>query len=546
MTRPKYLAAVGDLTAGPDVDEGFVADVDGRPYIVVNDRELHEVRTDTLTAMRLAQRHNPDLFVRDGGPVTVGIDEDERPSIRTASLAALRNVATDSATFVTKTNTKSGITITRVPPPKDVVEAVAALTPLPFPPLRGVTEAPTLRPDGTVISDPGYDAATGLYFVDRSGDDAIAPKVRVPDDPTADEIAAARDDLLHLISDFPFVDQASRANYVGCLILSVIRTAIAAPTPLNVFDAPVPGSGKTLLATVAGELALGRTPAMTSVPDDPAEWRKALTAALVEGRGLIVLDNVSGALMSPYMAQMLTERIHSDRLLGTNKTVTVPNNATWICTGNGVALRGDLPRRAIWVRLDPRMARPWERDGFAIDDIETHVAENRPRYLANILTLARAWFAAGQPAPSIKPLGSFTRWSIVIGGILQHVGVEGFMDNAEAAWDEGDGEVTDMTSLLQTIREWRGGCSTPAFKVSELAEKFEPGLQDRGRWLDLLPPEWTAAADGRGAALNRKIGDTFRAIAGRRWDEHGLRIVKSEKKDRTKAVLWVVETDDPS
>lgn len=33
-----------------------------------------------------------------------------------------------------------------------------------FPPLTGVLEAPTLRPDGSVLDAAGYDAATGLYL----------------------------------------------------------------------------------------------------------------------------------------------------------------------------------------------------------------------------------------------------------------------------------------------------------------------------------------------------------------------------------------------
>lgn len=518
-----------------------------RPVIIVNNRELHEVRSDTAAAMSAAQAECPELFVRDGSPVVVSIDEDEQPKIRDASIAALRNTATDAATFVTRNVKATGeISIKSVSPPRDVVEAVAALTPLPFPPLRSVVEAPTLRTDGTVISAAGYDTATGVYFADRTGDQAIAPRVTIPQDPGPDEVDAARDDLLHLLSDFPFVDQASRANMLALLVLAVIRSAVDGATPLHVLDAPTPGTGKSLLAAITGILALGRVPEMQSVPDDPAEWRKMLTSALVEGQRLVILDNVSGGLASPYLAQVLTERAHADRRLGTNSTVRVPNWATWMCTGNGVALRGDLPRRAVWVRLDPRTARPWDRDGFRYPDIVAHALGNRPRYLSAVLTMARGWFSAGQPAPALKPLGSFERWAIVVGGILEFAGVNGFMANAAEAWAEGDGETTDMGALLAKVQEWRAGCSTNVFRVSDLAEKFSPDLTDRREWLDVCPPEWTQAADGKGAGLNRKIGEHFKTIAGRRWDDTGLRIVKSAKKDRNKVVLWEVTSDDVS
>src|SRR5690606_3990739 len=30
--------------------------------------------------------------------------------------------------------------------------------------LRGIIEAPTMRPDGSILSEPGYDPATGIYL----------------------------------------------------------------------------------------------------------------------------------------------------------------------------------------------------------------------------------------------------------------------------------------------------------------------------------------------------------------------------------------------
>ena len=65
--------------------------------------------------------------------------------------------------------------------------------------LRAVISAPTLRGDGSVISEPGFDARTGLLLVtDRLWRG-------IPDKPTRRDAAAAIDVLVKPISEFPYV-----------------------------------------------------------------------------------------------------------------------------------------------------------------------------------------------------------------------------------------------------------------------------------------------------------------------------------------------------
>jgi hypothetical protein len=51
-----------------------------------------------------------------------------------------------------------------VSPPKVLAQNILATPDLPFPPLRGIVEVPVLRPDGSILADPGYDPATKLYY----------------------------------------------------------------------------------------------------------------------------------------------------------------------------------------------------------------------------------------------------------------------------------------------------------------------------------------------------------------------------------------------
>jgi putative DNA primase/helicase len=64
----------------------------------------------------------------------------------------------------------------------------------------GIVNAPTLRPDCSIISDPGYDAATDLFF-DPLGVDFPA----IPSRPTREEALAALTLIENLIGTFPFV-----------------------------------------------------------------------------------------------------------------------------------------------------------------------------------------------------------------------------------------------------------------------------------------------------------------------------------------------------
>jgi hypothetical protein len=70
--------------------------------------------------------------------------------------------------------------------------------------LRGIIEAPILRPDGTLLQTPGYDSATGLFFHSEEN------WPLVPDQPTRAQAQAAVRTLLEPFSEFPFVDDSAR------------------------------------------------------------------------------------------------------------------------------------------------------------------------------------------------------------------------------------------------------------------------------------------------------------------------------------------------
>jgi hypothetical protein len=150
---------------------------------------------------------------------------------------------------------------------------------------------PTLRPDGTVIQNPGYDQRTGLLF---APDGKYPP---IPEEPTRDDAIGAATHLLDVVCDFPFKGADHQSVWLAMVLTLVGRSAIRGPCPMFVIDANCPGTGKSLLADVAGMIAYGdRMPRKPWPVADDNEVRKTITSVAMEGLSSVLWDNVGGEL----------------------------------------------------------------------------------------------------------------------------------------------------------------------------------------------------------------------------------------------------------
>src|SRR5262245_18836922 len=124
--------------------------------------------------------------------------------------------------------------------PKDVAETYLQLEgKWQLPVLTRIITAPTIRPDGSIFEEPGYDEATGLLFEPQG---VTVP--RVPPTPAVFDVAAAVTILLELLKTFPFVDEPSRAVAISAILTSLVRPSLPS-APLHAFTAPIRGSGKS-------------------------------------------------------------------------------------------------------------------------------------------------------------------------------------------------------------------------------------------------------------------------------------------------------------
>jgi hypothetical protein len=230
----------------------------------------------------------------------------------------------------------------------------------------------------------------------------------VPDRPSQDQALQALAKITDLLSGFPFADEASRSVAASGIITPLVRKACRA-VPLHCYSAPKMASGKTLLATLAGYVASGRSPVLMSQADDPAEEQKRLLAVLIEGQNVVCIDNIERTLKSDSLCTILTEPVFSGRLLGANRTVRASCAATFFATGNNLAVAGDLTARAVSCALDPACERPEERE-FQVD-LHKVVPERRAEIAVATLTIVRAYLAAGEPKQPIPNFARFEDWS---------------------------------------------------------------------------------------------------------------------------------------
>ena len=441
------------------------------PIIVVSNRHLRELSDDAYSVL-LAANDPPHLY-QYGGQLARVTAADGRAGVQLLDPTMLRYRLSRVADFMAVKTTKDGTQQSWVAPSDRLIADILAYPEWPnMPALSGVVTAPVVGPSGQVRVEAGYDPATGLYY--HAGDNLTIGDIAPTPERVAWAVGLILDDLL---GDFPFKDAASRANAVALLILPFARPSIEGCTPLHILTAPTPGTGKTLAARVATLPFNPDGPAVMAAGQDEDEWRKRITSLLSGGTSHLLIDNIKGALVSGSLAAVLSTALWTDRILGRSQTITLPNRAVWIATGNNIAVDTEMARRSVWIRLDSNAERPWTRNGFKHESLGEWVLANRGDLVTAALVLIRHWFNIGCP-PGRPTIGGFEAWARVIGGILDAAGIGGFMGNTTELY-----ELSDPTAALWAafVKEWFRQFGDNPVGVKELypLADSEPG-KDKG------------------------------------------------------------------
>lgn len=281
--------------------------------------------------------------------------------------------------------------------------------------IQGISRVPTMRPDGSINLERGYDPLTEMWN---------SPEVEVPEVPavpTTEDCTTAYNYMIAMIDQFPFDGHGSRDACLSLIIDAVARPLYRGPRPLYSFEAePLgQGTGKTLLVQAISNVVCGRN-AITPWPEDPKELPKLITSTLLQGSPFVIFDNVEETVRAKDLAALTTSRSWTSRLLGTNKAQCFPNNTVWALTHNGATFSRDIARRVCAIKLEAKTSNAFTRTNFRIPNLLDYALENRGRILWAALVLTRSWFQAGRPADPNLVVGSFEGWCSVVGGILRN------------------------------------------------------------------------------------------------------------------------------
>lgn len=374
---------------------------------------------------------------------------------------------------------------------------------------------PIMRDGKLSLTVPGYDATTKVY-TDPYGP-VITPLKSVK------EATEALDDLL---GGFCFaLPPGNESLYKDCTLVYLLTAhchLLFEPerTPLFYAGANRPGCGKDCLLGLAPVLMTGAFPGYLPPTNNQDETRKRLLALCLSGARFMLVSNCKGHLNDSALEQALTAASFTDRILGVSQTGTYPNKAIYAMSGNGLTYTEDLERRMVRMELE-FLEDSIQSRTFKHPDLHGYALKHRARFLSALQTLVYTWGTLGCPL-STTTKASFTRWSQVLGGILEACGLANPIGVELQAQKPVDNDVDHMRLLLVA---WEKEANLGVLSTKELR-----GIASRNElftWLGDLDED-RSAQTCFGNILKRHSRRSF----------GGLRLCQHESGSRTQ---WRIE-----
>jgi putative DNA primase/helicase len=189
--------------------------------------------------------------------------------------------------------------------------------------------------------------------------------------------------------------------------------------PFFLANKPAAGSGGTYLCELVGTLATGKKPAPVTWSGGKEEAEKRLDSLLLAKFPVILIDNIVGTLKGAKFCVATSSPRVLVRVMGGNTVMEIDSTALLLGSGNNTAISEDEVRRTLVAMLDANLANPSKRQ-FAKKPI-AEVLVHRGAYVADVLTILRAYMAAGRPGLLPPPAG-YEMWSDQIRSALVWLG----------------------------------------------------------------------------------------------------------------------------
>lgn len=414
----------------------------------------------------------------------------------------------------------------RIQPPGQVASMIVARDQWPtLRPLRGIAETPVIRPDGSVYDSGPWDPVTGYGY--RPVGAAKYPITQSPGLPAA---AAALAALKEPFAEFPWASSAAILAPIAAIVALLCRPAVGLNVPLFAFDAPLRGTGKTLISQCISVIATGSTAHIGALPDSPEEMRKRLDGYALMAPRLVVFDNADKAVAGGALDAALTcNGKYELRTLGATEIRRCDWSTVIVATGNQMVIDGDTVRRTVLARCVPRTDRPAERQGFKIPDLIGWSFAHRQHLVAAAIDLYRAYALAGYPSQGLGNRGSFEDFVARVGGALAWAGGGNLLD----LWSVDRGASDNEDSARRTMIEWLAVRWPDGATARQIADDFDSitASPDRAKAeaeLKAADPDWPERMKDLRAQLST-TGSGAQAVGLRlrQWSDiyhEGLRI----------------------
>ena len=491
-----------------------------RPVIQIVDgqrpRILDEVESALLTSgLPIFSRGN--LLVEPVAETMLAADGRQTVAAQLCELCpdSLTNMAAEAATFQKYSRKHKGWI--DIDPPVHIMRGMLTKARArKFPRVSGIITTPTLRSDGSLLNEPGYDSDTQLYLLPTF---QLPP---IPEQPSKDEARVALEKLTDLLSEFSFKgtkgDQQkderekrlNRSIALSGLLTALVRGSL--PTaPMHLVRAHAPATGKSHLVDTFAMIATGRPCPVITALKNMEETEKRLSSMILGGVPIFSLDNAEHDLSGELLCQITERPIVNLRILGRSEMPTCECHAAVFGTGNNITLKGDMIRRGLICSLEALDERPELREFQK--DVLRQIASNRSAYVAAGLTIMRAYLAAGAPR-MCGPFASYAEWSRMVRSPLVWLGEPDPVESTDAIRAE-DTDLADLGELIELwVSELRvGDTAYLSARLVEIAhEPRAPG--------DLNPPALKefflrVAGDKDGKISTKRLGEWLRRMSGR-------------------------------
>ena len=366
-----------------------------------------------------------------------------------------------------------------------------------LPVLKGISYQPYFAPNDKLVMTAGYNLATGIYGqFDPSAFDNPAPTFAAAE--------TAMEQLKALLHEFEFNADHDRSAVLSAILTATVRPVLPLAPAFNV-TASTPGTGKSYLIDVIRRFVGPGLTVSMSYPLTADEATKAIPAALVQKPSVLLFDDMqTDWLPHGVINKMITAEALSERVLGSNRMMTVSTNTLVLGTGNNVAPVRDMGRRVVTIRLTCKAANPAMR-AFKGNPVGAMI-KMREHFVSCALTIVRSYLAAGAPVVAAPNIVTFGAWSHLCRQPLLWLGQP---DPAQSLFEQLQSDPDDR-ALAEFLSAWVEHWGTKPIAVRKVVDVVEARSDS-----ELTESLFELPVIERGHVNRNKLGWYLKKNAGR-------------------------------